>query len=71
MTGKTYYQLWDKLVPSSGEAETVQGEMVRCIGRLYRDLDRDLEAVEKIVTDYCNSHPELIEAPFGAHGFLE
>lgn len=36
MSGKTT-DLWDKLVPEEGEAETVQGEMVRAIGRIQGD----------------------------------
>lgn len=33
--------LWDKLVPKSGCAETLQGEMVRAQGRLFGDLYRN------------------------------
>jgi uncharacterized protein len=29
-----YQRLWDELVPSRGQASTVQGELVRCVGRL-------------------------------------
>lgn len=37
-----YYQddydlLWNNLVPSSGEADTLHGELIRAIGRLYYD----------------------------------
>lgn len=48
-----YGELWDRLVPESGKAETVQGEVVRLIGRLaveyYRNgnmnWDRDYDAM--------------------------
>lgn len=36
-----YRQLWGKLVPESGKAETVQGEVVRVIGRLASEYYRN------------------------------
>lgn len=33
--------LWEKLVPKEGEAETIQGEMVRAIGRIQDDYYRN------------------------------
>jgi hypothetical protein len=36
-----YFQLWDDLVPISGQADTVQGELVRAIGRLAGELERN------------------------------
>jgi hypothetical protein len=36
-----YDQLWDKLVPPSGQAATLQGELVREIGRLTIEAYRD------------------------------
>ena len=33
--------LWEKLVPEEGEAETIQGEMVRAIGRIQGDYYRN------------------------------
>lgn len=33
--------LWEKLVPKEGEAETIQGEMVRAIGRMQGDYYRN------------------------------
>jgi hypothetical protein len=33
----TFDQLWDKLVPKIGSAETIQGELIRSIGRLSHD----------------------------------
>lgn len=33
--------LWEKLVPEEGEAETIQGEMVRAIGRIKGDYYRN------------------------------
>lgn len=32
-----YDKLWGELVPSSGEANTLHGELLRCIGRLFYD----------------------------------
>jgi hypothetical protein len=34
---KEYDVLWDKLVPSAGNAETIQGEMIRSVSRLFYD----------------------------------
>jgi len=34
---KEYDQLWKDLVPSSGEANTIDGELIRCAGRLLYD----------------------------------
>jgi hypothetical protein len=34
---KEYSELWDKLVPSSGEAPTIHGELIRCGSRLQYD----------------------------------
>jgi len=44
--GKGRYQqevmeLWNTLVPSSGQAETVQGELIRCIGCLASECYRN------------------------------
>ncbi|RYG70638.1 hypothetical protein EON80_07370 [bacterium] len=36
-----YRELWDKLVPASGQASTVQGELVRVIGRLASEFYRN------------------------------
>lgn len=38
---KNFNRLWDELVPSSGQAATVQGELVRCIGRLTDEAYRN------------------------------
>lgn len=34
-----HQELWELLVPSSGAAETVQGEVIRLSGRIARELD--------------------------------
>jgi hypothetical protein len=34
-------KLWDRLVPSSGQALTVQGELVRCAGKLTDEAYRN------------------------------
>lgn len=39
--GKQYEQLWDLLIPSSGAAKTVQGEVVRITGRVRDELYRN------------------------------
>ena len=36
--GKEYREFNDKLVPSCGDAPTVHGELVRCVGRLAYDF---------------------------------
>jgi hypothetical protein len=36
-----YHELWSLLVPASGPAATVQGEVIRIAGRLLRELDRN------------------------------
>jgi hypothetical protein len=36
-----YQELWDLLVPSSGAADTVQGEVVRIAGRIHDELERN------------------------------
>lgn len=37
----TFEALWSKLVPESGQAPTVQGELVRAIGRMSDDFGRN------------------------------
>lgn len=36
-----HYELWQLLVPSSGAASTVQGEVIRISGKVYRELAFD------------------------------
>ena len=38
---KEHARLWDELVPASGQCETVQGEIVRCIGKLTDEAYRN------------------------------
>lgn len=38
---KEYGALWKALVPASGQAETVQGELVRVVGRLASEYYRN------------------------------
>ena len=33
-----FEELWDKLVPGSGKAQTVQGEMIRIVGRVTNEI---------------------------------
>lgn len=50
-------ELWKKLVPKEGEAETIQGEMVRANGMLGNDFYR---------SDFCNWFPKY----YNFHQFL-
>jgi hypothetical protein len=34
-------RLWEELVPKSGQADTVQGELIRCIGKLTDEAYRN------------------------------
>lgn len=36
-----YDELWDRLVPQSGQADTVQGELARAIGKLASEAYRN------------------------------
>jgi hypothetical protein len=36
---KQHQELWDLLVPSTGSAETIQGEVIRITGRIANELD--------------------------------
>ena len=36
-----YSQLWDELVPPSGRSDSLQGELIRCIGRLSDEAFRN------------------------------
>ena len=55
----SYKVLWDNLVPQSGQADTVQGELIRCIGKVtdeaYRNgnenWDRNFELMVMFVGD--------------------
>jgi hypothetical protein len=35
---KEFFELWERLVPDSGQADTVQGEIIRAIGRMANEL---------------------------------
>jgi hypothetical protein len=37
-TGDQFFEMWDRLVPESGQAATVQGEVVRAAGRLADEM---------------------------------
>ncbi|BBA36213.1 uncharacterized protein sS8_4283 [Methylocaldum marinum] len=36
-----YRRLWEKLVPQRGQADTVQGELLRCIGKITDEAYRN------------------------------
>jgi hypothetical protein len=38
---KEYRQLWDQLVPERGQAETIQGELIRCTGKITDEAYRN------------------------------
>ena len=68
-----YDNLWKELVPSSGHAETVQGEAIRLIGRLSHEIldngccnwDADFRKMMPALADYLGSGsvPADAEAP--------
>jgi hypothetical protein len=49
-------RLWDQLVPASGQAATVQGELIRSIGRLrdeaYRNGNVNFDGGHRIMCDF-------------------
>ncbi|HEY1087495.1 MAG TPA: ankyrin repeat domain-containing protein [Archangium sp.] len=67
--GATHASLWSSLVPSSGAAATVQGEVIRVSGRLARELlgngaanwDADFAAMAKVFVAYLSSERALEE----------
>lgn len=38
---RSYRRLWKRLVPRRGQAETVQGELLRCVGKLTDEAYRN------------------------------
>jgi hypothetical protein len=38
---RTYRRLWEELVPQRGQGETVQGELLRCVGKLTDEAYRN------------------------------
>ena len=67
VTGKTwkeqYNELWKKLVPDSGKAKTVQGEMIRIVGKVSYEIldngglnwDDDYRKMLKALSGYMSS----------------
>jgi hypothetical protein len=63
------YGILKELVPSSGEADSVHGEMIRCVGRLYYDFcnNGNCNAIDHIVEtethdcSECNGSGEVEE----------
>lgn len=55
-----YKALWNELVPASGQAETVQGELVRVIGRLaseyYRNGNGNWDMGFRMYTNLLHKH---------------
>jgi hypothetical protein len=54
-------RLWESLVPEQGEAPTVQGEMVRAIGRLLRECE-DNGNINWEGSDYYRSLADFLES---------
>jgi len=54
-----YKDLWNRLVPASGQADTVQGEVVRAIGRLasecYRNGNINWDAGFEMFVDFLKA----------------
>ena len=40
-SGPTFDDLWSRLIPTSGQADTVQGELVRAVGRMHEEFLRN------------------------------
>jgi hypothetical protein len=40
-SGPTFEELWSQLVPGSGQADTVQGELIRAVGKMRDELLRN------------------------------
>jgi hypothetical protein len=57
---KEYGELWAKCVPKSGQADTVQGELVRAIGRLaseaYRNGNLNWDEGYRILVKFLHMH---------------
>ncbi|MBN2578872.1 MAG: hypothetical protein JXB10_07770 [Pirellulales bacterium] len=55
-----YAKLWKELVPVSGQAKTIQGELVRVIGRLadefYRNGNTNWDVGYRIFTNFLSKH---------------
>lgn len=71
---KEYDELYKKLVPSQGEAETLNGELIRSASRLYYDycnngncnaVETDMETEECSCCSYCNGSGESEEEEDG------
>ncbi|MFD2471468.1 ankyrin repeat domain-containing protein [Amycolatopsis silviterrae] len=68
---KQHEQLWDLLVPSSGAAETVQGEVLRLSGKIAREIldngsvnwDRSFRTMTDALPGYFASGTPLPELP--------
>ena len=56
-----FNRLWEQLVPEKGEAATVQGEMVRAIGRLLRECE-DNGNINWGEDDYYQQLTDFLEA---------
>jgi len=70
---KQHQELWELLVPSSGPAGTVQGEVIRISGRIARELDgnggvnwdADYKKMADAFLEYVRQGHELSPSDFG------
>lgn len=68
-----HQELWELLVPSSGAARTVQGEVIRISGRIHDELERnggvnwdsDYRKMADAFLDHLTSGHQLPEPEFG------
>jgi hypothetical protein len=55
-----FKRLWDELVPPQGQADTVQGEMIRAAGRLadeaYRNGNINFDKGHRLMCKYLRKH---------------
>lgn len=61
---QVYRRFWKQLVPQRGQAETIQGELIRCIGKItdeaYRNgnqnWDEHFEAMTRFIGETLDDH---------------
>lgn len=62
-----FARLWDELVPPRGQARTVQGELIRCVGRLtdeaYRNGNQNWSAESGTTACSSSSQPHCSMTP--------
>jgi hypothetical protein len=66
-TPQTFKDLWAQLVPGSGSAETLEGEMLRAANRLYYDyynngFGNNTSGAENFLRNFGGGNPRLLQA---------